>query len=52
MGISFEEYRTRLGNPSFIEAADFAEIVFYCWQLPQNICVRDLVVMPTDSSFA
>jgi NADP-dependent 3-hydroxy acid dehydrogenase YdfG len=52
MGISFEEYKTRLGNPSFIEAADFAEIVFYCWQLPQNICVRDLVVMPTDSSFA
>ena len=51
MGISFEEYRTRLGNPSFIDAADFAEIVFYCWQLPQNICVRDLVVMPTDASF-
>jgi NADP-dependent 3-hydroxy acid dehydrogenase YdfG len=52
MGISFEEYRQRLGNPSFIEAADFADIVFYCWQVPANICIRDLVVMPTDSSFA
>lgn len=52
MGITFEEYRTRLGNPSFIDAVDFADIVFYCWQLPQTICVRDLVVMPTDSSFA
>lgn len=52
MGISFDEYKNRLGNPTFIEAADFADIVFYCWHLPQNICVRDLVVMPTDSSFA
>lgn len=52
MGISFEEYSDRLGNPGFIEAADFAEIVFHCWQLPRNICIRDLVVMPTDSSFA
>lgn len=52
MGISFEEYRKLLGNPSFIDAADFADIVFYCWQLPASICIRDLVVMPTDSSFA
>lgn len=52
MGISFEEYRQRLGNPSFIEAADLADIVFYCWQVPASICIRDLVVMPTDSSFA
>jgi NADP-dependent 3-hydroxy acid dehydrogenase YdfG len=52
MGISFEEYRERLGNPDFIDAEDFADIVFYFWQLPAHICVRDLVVMPTSLSFA
>lgn len=52
MGISFEEYRTLLGNPTFIDASEFADIVFYCWQLPASICIRDLVVMPTDSAFA
>lgn len=52
MGISFEEYREQLGNPSFIEPADLAEIVFSCWKVPSRICIRDLVVMPTDSTFA
>lgn len=52
MGISFEEYSKRLGNPSFIDVDTFADIVFYCWQLPAAVCVRDLVVMPTDCPFA
>lgn len=52
MGISFEEYSQRLGNPNFIDVDTFADIVFYCWQLPATVCVRDLVVMPTDCSFA
>ncbi|MDQ8729514.1 SDR family oxidoreductase [Bradyrhizobium sp. LHD-71] len=51
MGISFEEYSKLLGNPTFIEAAELADIIFYCWHLPQRICVRDLVVMPTDCAF-
>jgi NADP-dependent 3-hydroxy acid dehydrogenase YdfG len=52
MGISFEEYRKRLGNPDFIDAEEFADIVFHCWQLPAHICIRDIVVMPTRSSLA
>jgi NADP-dependent 3-hydroxy acid dehydrogenase YdfG len=51
MGISFEEYCRRLGNPEFISAEELAEIVFFCWQQPQRICVRDIVVMPTTSDF-
>ncbi|WP_137390702.1 SDR family oxidoreductase [Rhodoligotrophos defluvii] len=51
MGISFEEYCRLLGNPEFISADELADIIFYCWKLPQRICVRDLVVMPTSSSF-
>ncbi len=51
MGISFEEYCKLLGNPEFITAEELADIILYCWKLPQRICVRDLVVMPTSSSF-
>lgn len=52
MGISFDEYRERLGNPDFISAAELAEIIFFCWKQPQRICVRDIVVMPTSSNFS
>ncbi|KTD76309.1 SDR family oxidoreductase [Legionella waltersii] len=48
MGISFEEYCERLGNPTFIQAEELADIILFCWNLPQRICIRDLVVMPTD----
>ncbi len=48
MGISFEEYCERLGNPTFIQPEELADIIMFCWQLPQSICIRDLVVMPTD----
>jgi NADP-dependent 3-hydroxy acid dehydrogenase YdfG len=51
MGISFEEYCEALGNPTFIESEELADIIFYCWKLPQKICIRDLVVMPTDCAF-
>jgi NADP-dependent 3-hydroxy acid dehydrogenase YdfG len=32
-------------------AAEVAEVVLFCWQLPQRICIRDIVVTPTRSSF-
>lgn len=51
MGISFEEYCEKLGNPTFIEPEELAEIILFCWQQPQHICIRDIVVMPTDCSF-
>jgi NADP-dependent 3-hydroxy acid dehydrogenase YdfG len=51
MGISFEDYCKMLGNPDFISAEELADIILYCWKLPQRICVRDIVVMPTSSSF-
>jgi NADP-dependent 3-hydroxy acid dehydrogenase YdfG len=52
MGISFETYCERLGNPDFISADELADIILFCWKQPQRICIRDLVVMPTTSSFA
>jgi NADP-dependent 3-hydroxy acid dehydrogenase YdfG len=51
MGISFEEYCRRLGNPEFISAEELAEIILFCWKQPQRICIRDIVVMPTSSAF-
>jgi NADP-dependent 3-hydroxy acid dehydrogenase YdfG len=52
MGITFEEYCRRLGNPEFITAEELADIILFCWNLPQRVCVRDIVVMPTTSSFS
>jgi NADP-dependent 3-hydroxy acid dehydrogenase YdfG len=51
MGISFEEYSRRLGNPTFIAPEELAEIVLFCATRPAHVCIRDIVVMPTDSAF-
>jgi NADP-dependent 3-hydroxy acid dehydrogenase YdfG len=51
MGISFEEYRQTLGNPDFLSADEVAGVILFCWKLPQRICIRDIVVTPTRSSF-
>jgi NADP-dependent 3-hydroxy acid dehydrogenase YdfG len=51
MGISFEEYCKMLGNPDFIAPERIAEIILFCYKLPQAICIRDLVVMPTTSGY-
>jgi NADP-dependent 3-hydroxy acid dehydrogenase YdfG len=51
MGISFEEYDRLVGHPHYITADELAEIVLFCVSRPQHICIRDIVVMPTDSAF-
>jgi NADP-dependent 3-hydroxy acid dehydrogenase YdfG len=51
MGITFEEYCKALGNPDFMTADELAQIVLYCWKLPPTICIRDIVVAPTRTSF-
>ena len=51
MGISFEDYSRQLGNPEFIAPERIADIVLFCYQQPQAMCIRDLVVMPTTSAF-
>lgn len=51
MGISFDKYREILGNPDFLSAAELAEVVLYCGKLPATICIRDIVVAPTRSTF-
>ncbi len=51
MGITFEEYCKALGNPDFMTADELARIVLFCWKLPPSICVRDIVVTPTRTSF-
>ena len=51
MHISFEEYRTALGNPDFMTAEQLADIVLFCWKQPPEICIRDIVVAPTRTTF-
>jgi NADP-dependent 3-hydroxy acid dehydrogenase YdfG len=51
MGIEFEEYKRILGNPDFLSVEELADIVLYCWKLPAHICVRDIVVTPTRTTF-
>src|SRR6185369_10916563 len=51
MGITFEEYCKALGNPDFMTAEQLAEIVLYCWKVPPSICIRDIVVTPTRTTF-
>lgn len=51
MGISFEEYCKIVDYPDFISPEEFAEIVLFCWKLPQKICIRDMVIMPTNTAF-
>lgn len=51
MGISFEEYSRNLGNPTFIQPEELADIIMFCWKLPQHICIRDIAIMPTDCAF-
>jgi hypothetical protein len=31
---------------------ELADIILLCWKQPHRICVHDIVVMPTTSSFA
>lgn len=51
MGISFEEYSERLGNPDFMSAEQLAEAIVWCDSLPPEICVRDIEITPTRTSF-
>lgn len=51
MGITFEEYCRRLGHPDFMTADELAAILLYCYQLPAHLCIRDLVVAPTCTTF-
>jgi NADP-dependent 3-hydroxy acid dehydrogenase YdfG len=51
MGISFDEYRAGLGNPDFLTADELADVVLYCWKLPPHICIRDIAITPTRTTF-
>ena len=51
IGISFEEYAAMMNHPTFIKPEKLAEIILFCWKMPQEICIRDLVVTPTDCDF-
>jgi NADP-dependent 3-hydroxy acid dehydrogenase YdfG len=51
MGVTFEEYSRVLGNPDFMTPEELADIIYYCYKLPAHLCVRDLVVAPTRSTF-
>jgi len=51
IGIPFEEYSRLTGNPDFIAPEQIADILLFCYQQPQAICIRDLVIMPTNSAY-
>jgi len=51
MGITFEEYKQALGNPDFLTAEELADIILYCWKLPEHICIRDIAITPTRTTF-
>jgi NADP-dependent 3-hydroxy acid dehydrogenase YdfG len=51
MGISFEEYCRLTENQDFIAPERIADIILFCYKLPQAICIRDIVVMPTNSAY-
>jgi NADP-dependent 3-hydroxy acid dehydrogenase YdfG len=51
MGITFEQYCQALGNPDFMTADELASILLYCYRLPAHLCIRDLVVAPTRTTF-
>ena len=51
MGISFEQYSENFGNPVFLQSEEMADIIYFCWNLPQHICIRDLVVLPTSCGY-
>jgi len=51
MGITFDQYREGLGNPDFMTAEELADILRYCWKLPPHICIRDISITPTCTTF-
>jgi NADP-dependent 3-hydroxy acid dehydrogenase YdfG len=51
MGVTFEEYKQALGNPDFLTAEELADIILYCWKLPPHICIRDIAITPTRTTF-
>jgi NADP-dependent 3-hydroxy acid dehydrogenase YdfG len=50
-GIPFEEYKRLLGAVTFLDPKEIADITLYCYKAPAHVCVRDLVVMPTDARY-
>jgi NADP-dependent 3-hydroxy acid dehydrogenase YdfG len=50
-GITFEQYCELLGNPDFLSPEEVAAVIVWCYQLPPHICVRDLTITPTRSTF-
>jgi NADP-dependent 3-hydroxy acid dehydrogenase YdfG len=38
-------------GPDFLSAGELAGVILWCYQLPPHICVRELAVAPTRSSF-
>jgi NADP-dependent 3-hydroxy acid dehydrogenase YdfG len=51
MGITFEQYCQALGNPDFMTADELAGVIYYCYQLPAHLCIRELVITPTRTEF-
>ena len=51
MGVTFEEYREKMGNPEFMSAEQLADVILWCCELPPAITVRDIEIAPTKTSY-
>lgn len=50
-GVTFEEYRKAMGNPEFLSSEQVAEVILWCWRQPPEVCVRDIEIAPTNTTF-
>ena len=50
-GVTFEEYREAMGNPEFLSSEQVADVILWCWRQPQEVCVRDIEIAPTNTTF-
>jgi NADP-dependent 3-hydroxy acid dehydrogenase YdfG len=50
-GVTFEEYREAMGNPEFLSSEQLADVILWCWRQPQEVCVRDIEIAPTNTTF-
>jgi len=41
----YAEWKSSIGG--VISAQDVAKAVIFCYQLPQNVCIREIAIAPT-----
>ena len=50
-GVTFEEYSEAMGDPEFLSSEQLADVILWCWRQPPEVCVRDIEIAPTNTTF-